>query len=190
MPNCYKTLLLILLTVPEPIATETKPTVCSVTLFFTSNTGHRCEWNSDKPREQQLLSCSLLEMEECGRKDKEKKRKCCFYDSYPLLCQLSLVNSFPKRNPWSFHTRLLHVVLTWSYLASQYTPECSQVLWHAVVVDNNMLEKKQRYRKGESTLLAGFRHFWICFIDPAMQSSELLSDSSNHSRPTPQKWKI
>lgn len=140
---------------------------------------------SYKPKERQLLSCSLLEMEEYGRKDKKKKRKGCFYDFYLLLCQLSLVNSFLKRNRWSFHTRLLHVVLTWSNLASQYTPECCQASWHAVVVDNNMSEKKQRYRKGESALLAGFRHYWICFIDPAMQSSELLSDSSNHSRPTP-----
>lgn len=118
------------------------------------------------------------------KKTHKKNRKGCFYDSYPLLCQLSLVNSFPKRNCWSFHTRLLHIVLTWSNLASQYTPECSQVSWHAVVVDNNMSEKKQWYRKGESALLAGFRHYWICFIDPAMQGSELLSDSSNHSRPT------
>lgn len=115
------------------------------------------------------------------KRRQRKKRKGCSYDFYPLLCQLSLVNSLPKRNLWGFHTRLLHVVLTWSNLASRYTFECSQVSWHAVVVDNNMSEKKPRYRKGESALLAGFRHYWICFIDPAMQSPELLSDSSRNT---------
>lgn len=119
------------------------------------------------------------------KRQTKKRKKGCFYDSYPLLCQLSLVNFLPTRNPWGFHTRLIHDVSTWSNLSSQRIPGYSQVSWHAVVVDNNTSEKKPQYRKGESTLLAGFRHYWICFIDPAVQSSELLSDSSNCSRPTP-----
>lgn len=113
------------------------------------------------------------------RQRKKEKGLLLWFLSSPM--QLSLVNSLPKRNPWGFHIRLLRVVLTWSNLASEYTLECFQASWHAVVVDNNMSEKKPRYRKGESALLAGFRHYWICFIDPATQSSELLSDSSRNA---------
>lgn len=197
MTNGCKTLFPLLLSVPEPIATQTRPSSgCSVTPSFLSRAGHVRVKQSCKPRELQLLSCSLLEVEECGREDKEQKG--CFYNSHPLLCQPYLVNSLLKRNPRGFHIRLLYVAVTWSNLASQHTPVCSQVSWHAAVVDNNISEKKAWYRKRESASLAGFKHYWICLVDPAMHSSELLSGSSRNAATQGQRhrngkyrsWKI
>lgn len=75
-------------------------------------------------------------------KQRQKEKKGCFYNSHPLLCQPYLGNSLLKRNPRGFHIRLLHVVTTWPNLASQHTPVCSQVSWHAAAVDNNTSEKK------------------------------------------------
>lgn len=180
MTNGCRTLFSLFLSVSVPTATHTRPSAgCSVTPSFPSCTRHMRGKQSYKPRELQLLSCSLLEMEECGRENKDERRSCCFCNCHPLVCQLYLY--LLKRNPTDFHIRFLHVVIKWSNLASQRAPVCSQVSLHAAAAANNMSAEKAWYRKRENASLAGFRHYWICLIDPAMHSSELLSGSSRNA---------
>lgn len=76
MTNGCRTLLPFLLSVPESIATQARPgSGCSVTPSLPSCAGHMRVKQSCKPRERQLFSCSLLEMEDCGKENKDKKRK-------------------------------------------------------------------------------------------------------------------
>lgn len=102
---------------------------------------------------------------------------CCIGLYFPFFR-----HPFPDVNPRGFHVGLFHVVITWSNLAPQHTPVCSQVSSHAAVADNNMSEKKVWYRKHQSAslqTLLGMPYWSFChFENPSIQNPILLFATS------------